>query len=380
MAVTFTDYARHAVRHLSATGRMLPFIPAACLIIVAIVLTGCGDKAHKQAPSVRPVRTISAPPPVALSSLIQTGEIRAHEEVTLGFRLDGRILTRQAEVGDRVIAGQVLATQESETSRNQFSSAQADLNSARAAEQVAALSLRRMQLLMPSGAIARSQLDSAQADWQAARAKRQSSEDALKNAQENVSWTKLTAPADGVITQVSASAGQVVSAGQSVITLASGSLRDAVFDVADPQSVPQQADSLFTISLLSAPSVVAQGHFRDVSPQADPQTRTWRLRITLDNPPPAMALGASVQLTLNASGPRLIALPASALTRSGDKPAVFVVDEKTLTLHLRPVVIGRYSTSEIFLSAGVHPGERVVIAGVSKLREGEKVMPGEDSE
>ena len=380
MAVTFTDYARHAVRHLSATGRMLPFIPAACLIIVAIVLTGCGDKAHKQAPSVRPVRTISAPPPVALSSLIQTGEIRAHEEVTLGFRLDGRILTRQAEVGDRVIAGQVLATQESETSRNQFSSAQADLNSARAAEQVAALSLRRMQLLMPSGAIARSQLDSAQADWQAARAKRQSSEDALKNAQENVSWTKLTAPADGVITQVSASAGQVVSAGQSVITLASGSLRDAVFDVADPQSVPQQADSLFTISLLSAPSVVAQGHFRDVSPQADPQTRTWRLRITLDNPPPAMALGASVQLTLNASGPRLTALPASALTRSGDKPAVFVVDEKTLTLHLRPVVIGRYSTSEIFLSAGVQPGERVVIAGVSKLREGEKVMPGEESE
>lgn len=380
MAVTFTDYARHAVRHLSATGRMLPFIPAACLIIVAIVLTGCGDKAHKQAPSVRPVRTISAPPPVALSSLIQTGEIRAHEEVTLGFRLDGRILTRQAEVGDRVIAGQVLATQESETSRNQFSSAQADLNSARAAEQVAALSLRRMQLLMPSGAIARSQLDSAQADWQAARAKRQSSEDALKNAQENVSWTKLTAPADGVITQVSASAGQVVSAGQSVITLASGSLRDAVFDVADPQSVPQQADSLFTISLLSAPSGVAQGHFRDVSPQADPQTRTWRLRITLDNPPPAMALGASVQLTLNASGPRLTALPASALTRSGDKPAVFVVDEKTLTLHLRPVVIGRYSTSEIFLSAGVQPGERVVIAGVSKLREGEKVMPGEDSE
>ncbi|WP_261374105.1 efflux RND transporter periplasmic adaptor subunit [Yersinia bercovieri] len=356
---------------------MLPFIPAACLIIVAIVLTGCGEKAHKQAPSARPVRAIIAPPPVALGSLIQTGEIRPHEEVTLGFRLDGRILTRQAEVGNRVIAGQVLATQESETSRNQLSSAQ---NSARAAEQVAALNLRRMQLLMPSGAIARSQLDSAQADWQAARAKRQSSEDALKNAQENVSWTKLTAPADGVITQVSASAGQVVSAGQSVITLASGSIRDAVFDVADPQSVPQQADSLFNVSLLSAPSVVAQGHFRDVSPQADPQTRTWRLRITLDNPPPAMALGASVQLTLNASGPRLIALPASALTRTGNKPAVFVVDEKTLTLHLRPVVVGRYSTSEIFISAGVQPGERVVIAGVSKLREGEKVMPGEDSE
>nr|WP_129955441.1 efflux RND transporter periplasmic adaptor subunit [Rahnella sp. RFA10(1/100)] len=380
MAVTFTDYARHAVRHLSASGRILPFIPAACLAIIVMVLIGCGDKTHKQTPPVRPVRAILAPSPVAVGSLIQTGEIRAHEEVTLGFRLDGRILTRQAEVGDRVIAGQVLATQESDTSRNQLSSAQADLNSARAAEQVASLNLRRMQLLMPSGAIARSQLDSAQADWQAARAKRQSSEDALKNAQENVSWTKLIAPADGVVTQVSASAGQVVSAGQSVITLASGSIRDAVFDVADPQSVPQQADSLFNVSLLSAPSVVAQGHFRDVSPQADPQTRTWRLRITLDNPPPAMALGASVQLTLNASGPLLIALPASALTRTGNKPAVFVVDEKTQLLHLRPVVIGCYSTSEIFISAGIRSGERVVIAGVSKLRDGEKVIPGEDSE
>jgi RND family efflux transporter MFP subunit len=380
MAVTFTDYARHAVCHLSASVRMLPFIPTACLLVIAIVLTGCGEKAHKQASSIRPVRTFIAPPPVASSSLIQTGEIRAHEEVTLGFRMDGRILMRPAEVGDHVIAGQVLATQESEASRNQLSSAQADLNSARATEQVAALNLRRMQLLMPSGAIARSQLDSAQADWQAARAKRQSSEDALKNAQENVSWTKLTAPADGVITQVSASAGQVVSAGQSVITLASGSLRDAVFDVADPQSVPQQADSLFSISLLSAPAVFAQGHFRDVSPQADPQTRTWRLRINLDNPPSAMALGASVQLTLKASGPLLTALPASALTRAGDKPAIFVVDEKTQSLHIRLVVVGRYSSSEIFISAGVHPGERVVIAGVSKLREGEKVMPGEDSE
>lgn len=380
MTMTFTDYARHGVRHLHASSRILPLIPAVCALVIVIVLTGCGEKTHKAPPSIRPVRTVSAPAPVASGSLIQTGEIRAHEEVTLGFRLDGRILTRQAEVGDRVLAGQVIATQESATSHNQLSSAQADLDSARAAEQVAALNLHRMQLLMPSGAIARSQLDSAKADWQSARAKRQSSEDALRNAQENLSWAKLTAPSDGVITQVSASAGQVVSAGQTVITLASGSGRDAVFDVADPLTVAQHADGPFSVSLLSTPSVVAEGHFRDVSPQADPQTRTWRIRITLDNPPPAMALGATVQLRLNASGPLLTALPASALTRVGEQPAIFVVDEKTQSLHLRPVVLGRYSTSEIFISAGIRPGEKVVGAGVSKLRDGEKVMAGEESE
>lgn len=380
MAVTFTDFARQGVRHLHAAGRLLPLIPAVCVLVMAIVLTGCGEKDPKDPPVIRPVRTISAPFPAAAGSRIQTGEIRAHEEVALGFRLDGRILTRQAEVGDRVSAGQVLATQESVTSDNQLSSAQADLESARAAEQVAALNLRRMQQLMPSGAIARAQLDSARADWQSARAKRQSSEDALKNAQENLSWSKLTAPADGMITQVSASAGEVVSAGQSVITLASGSGRDAVFDVADPQSVAQHADAPFNLALLSTPAVVAEGHLRDVSPEADPQTRTWRVRITLDNPPAAMALGATVQLTLNASGPRMTALPASALTRAGEQPAIFVVDEKTQSLQLRPVVLGRYSTSEIFICDGIRPGEKVVVAGVSKLREGEKVQPGEESE
>jgi len=380
MAVTFTDFARHGVRHLHAAGRLLPLIPAVCVLVIVIVLTGCGDKNHKEPPVIRPVRTVSAPLAVASDPRIQTGEIRAYEEVSLGFRLDGRILTRQAEVGDRVTAGQVLATQESVTSHNQLSSAQADLESARAAEQVAALNLRRMQRLMPGGAIARAQLDSARADWQSARAKRQSSEDALSNAQENLLWANLTAPADGVITQVSASAGQVVSAGQSVFTLASGSGRDAVFDVADPQSVAQHADGPFSVSLLSAPSAVAVGHFRDVSPQADPQTRTWRVRITLDNPPAAMALGATVQLALNASGPRMTALPASALTRVGEQPAIFVVDEKTQSLHLRPVVLGRYSTSEIFICDGIRPGEKVVVAGVNKLREGEKVQPGEESE
>jgi RND family efflux transporter MFP subunit len=380
MTATFTDYARHGVRHLCAAGRLLPFLPAACLLIVVVVLAGCGDKSRQPVVPARPVRVVIAPLPSASGTVIQTGEIRAREEVALGFRLDGRILTRQVDVGDRVAAGQIVATQESATRRNQLNSAQADLDSARAAEQLAALNLRRMKLLMPGGAIARTQLDSAQSDWQAARARRQSSEDALKNARENLSWAQLTAPADGVVTQVSASVGQVVSAGQQIVTLASGGGRDAVFDVADPQAIPAQAGAVFSVSLLSGSSVIAPGHLRDISPQADPQTRTWRVRITLDNPPPAMALGASIQLILPASGQTAIALPASALTRAGGQPAIFIVNTKTLTLHLQPVVLARYSTKEIFISAGLSPGETVVIAGVSKLRNGEKVTLGEGSE
>jgi RND family efflux transporter MFP subunit len=147
------------------------------------------------------------------------------------------MVSRLVDIGDHVHAGQVLATLENQTGTNELASASADVESAKAAEQVALLNLNRMQKLLPSGAIARTQLDTARADWQSAASRLKSSMAALRNAQDNLAWTKLTAPADGVITRVSVSAGQVVSAGQTVFTLATSEARDVVFDIADPQQL-----------------------------------------------------------------------------------------------------------------------------------------------
>ncbi len=110
---------------------------------------------------------------------------------------------------------------------------------------------------MPQGAISRAQFDTAQSDWQAALSRRQSSESSLKTAQDNLAWTRLTAPDDGVITAVSASAGQVVSSGQAVVTVAGSNARDAVFNVATPQALTQQ--SAVSVSLLSDPAVRTTG-------------------------------------------------------------------------------------------------------------------------
>ncbi|SXE52610.1 RND family efflux transporter MFP subunit [Klebsiella variicola] len=330
----FTDCVRQALRHLFAADRLGVLLPVVLMLPVCLLLTACGDKPEKPA-SPRPVRTVTVPTPSVAGTFLQTGEIRPHDEVILGFRLDGRLLTRSVDVGDHVAAGQVLGTLENSTSQNQLDSARADLDSARAAEQLAALNLRRMKQLMPSGAIARVQLDTARSDWQAAASRRRSSEAAMKTARENLSWTRLVAPAGGVVTRVSAEPGQVISAGQTVVTLAVSSGRDAVIDVADPQAFSRPAGG-FRVSLLADPSVSVIGTLRDVSPQADAQTRTWRVRVTLDNPPPAMALGASVQVGLAGTGPAVMRLPASALTRMQGRPAVFVVDSTTRCLQLRP--------------------------------------------
>ncbi len=364
------DAARQVWRHLFS---VQIFAPAMFVLLGVLIMTGCRDNnsAPPAAPP-RPVKTVIVPPLGSDASLVLTGEIRAHEEVALAFRLDGRVVSRAAELGDRVSAGQPLAALENDQSRNQLSSAQAALDSARAAERVAALNLHRMRLLMPGGAIARSQLDSAQADWQSAQSRRLSSEAALKNAQDTLSWTQLTAPTAGRITAITVQPGQVVSAGQNVMTLAAGDARDAVFDLTTPALLRPDDQIPLKVTLLADPTVQASGTVRDISPQADPQTRTWRLRISLINPPEAMAPGATVTVSLPDAQPPVIALPASALTRFSDKPALLVVDAAS-RLQLRPVVLARFNAQQIFVTAGIQPGERVVTAGVNTLQPGEKV-------
>ncbi|HGS5999576.1 TPA: efflux RND transporter periplasmic adaptor subunit [Klebsiella quasipneumoniae subsp. similipneumoniae] len=379
MSDEFLLSLRHSLHHLYDVARTLSwlhFLPLTILSVVIFLLPGCGDNHGNKTVPVRTVRYVVVGSAQTLPALERTGEIHAHDETILSFRTGGRIVTRSVDIGDRVNAGQLLATLENTTSQNQLDGAQADYEGAKASAQVAALNVSRMQKLMPTGAIARTQLDNARADWLVARARLKNSESALRNARENLGWTRLIAPQSGMITEVSASAGQVVIGGQSVLTLATGEARDVVFDIAKPDAIPPQEQAGLRVSLLSDPSVQASAALRDISPQADPQTRTWRVRATLQNPPLAMALGASVTVTLPATGPHGYALPASALSRVGDKPAVYVINPQSQA-QLRVVVPAYYTATSVIISGGLEPGDRVITAGVSKLRSGEPVIAGE---
>lgn len=379
MSDEFLLSLRHSLHHLYDVARTLSwlhFLPLTILSVVIFLLPGCGDNQGNTTDPVRTVRYVVVGSAQTLPALERTGEIHAHDETILSFRTGGRIVTRSVDIGDRVNAGQLLATLENTTSQNQLDGAQADYEGAKASAQVAALNVNRMQKLMPTGAIARTQLDTARADWLVARARLKNSESALRNARESLGWTRLIAPRSGVITEVSASAGQVVNGGQSVLTLATGEARDVVFDIAKPEAIPPQEQAGLRVSLLSDPSVQASAAVRDISPQADPQTRTWRVRATLQNPPLAMALGASVTVTLPTTGPHGYALPASALSRVDDKPAVYVINPQSQA-QLRVVVPAYYTATSVIISGGLEPGDRVITAGVSKLRSGEPVIAGE---
>lgn len=349
-----------------------------CLLL-ALLLSGCNNADDSPVPPpVRPVKTLIAMPAMSHEPMTLTGEILPHEETALGFRLDGRILNRLVDVGTLVKRGDVIATLDARDSENQLRSAQADLASTISAERLAKSNFSRMKALAPGGAIAQVQLDEAQANWDAAVSRRESAQATVKGAQERFGYTQLTAVQDGVITTVSANPGQVVSAGQEVVKLASLEGRDAVFDVPERLINPSLSSRIIHVSLLSDPSVQAEGRVRDISPQADPVMRTFRVRVTLTSPPAAMGLGASVKGAIQQSDAAVIELPASALTRQGEQPAVYVVNTATQTIRLQPVSVARYSDTTIFISGGLKQGDRVVTAGVSKLRPDEKIRLDEE--
>ncbi len=372
--MTQTGSMLYVLHHLSCHRRSAVACGVWAVLLLIGVLSGCDNTSSKPAPApLRPVRTVTVLPSVTDDILSQIGEIRPAEETALGFRLDGRILSRTVDVGSEVKAGDVVATLDPRDSENQLQSAKADLTRAAASERLAEQNLNRMKKLVPDGAISRAQLDEAQSNWASAVSVRESAQASVKSAQDRLGYTRLSAPVAGVITSVSANPGQVVTAGQEVVRLATFTGRDAVFNVSERLVTRGLSDPQVTVSLLSNPAIKAQGSVRDVSPLADAETRTWRVRVSLTEPPKEMVLGATVEGEITLPGSRVIVLPASALTRQGDNPAVFVVDSQTQVLRLQPITLRHYSKSKLVVAGGLAAGDKVVTAGVSKLRAGEKV-------
>ena len=196
---------------------------------------------------------------------------------------------------------------------------------------------------------------------------------ALRTAQEQLSYTVLTADGPGAVIKVGAQPGEVVQAGKMIVQVARQGPRDAVFDVPEQLIRTGPRDGLVEIALTNDPTVRATGRVREVAPQADPTTRTWQVKVGLIDPPEAMRLGATVTGNVKLAAPPGVELPASALTEANGQPAVWVVDPQSKTVSLREVDVSRYDPGSIVISKGLENGELVVTAGVQMLHPGQIV-------
>ena len=354
--------------HICSPLRILFF-----LLTIAIALASCKPAEESAAAQPRPVRVVTVERQEGGETVSLSGQIEAETVVSLSFRVGGRMIQRPVHVGDRVKAGQVVARLEPEPAENELRSARANLAAAQSLLTKTRNEFNRQDELLRGGWTTRVRHDQALHAMQAAQAQMDAARAQLATAEDNLSYTELVADAAGHVTKVGAEPGEVVPAGRMIVQLAREGGRDAVFDV--PARVIQGApyDPLVHVVLASNPAIRATGRVREVAPQADPVTRTFRVRVGLDNPPEAMRLGSTVTGTITQEGAAAIAIPASALTRAQGQPAVWIVDPKANTVSLRPINVASYDLAQVIVGQGLEPGNVVVTAGAQSLRPGEKV-------
>ena len=349
-----------------------PRIAIVAAILIAATVTGC-HKAEQPSAQPRPVRTVTVERRAEGEIVSLTGQVRAKDQVSLAFRLDGRMIERPVHVGDVVRPGQVVARLDPLNQENSLRSAQADLMSAEAVLDEARLAFRRQQELLKHEVTSQAKFDEAEQKLRTSEAQVASNQAQLRIAQDRLSYTTLFADASGAVTAVGAESGEVVRAGQMIVQLAHDGARDAVFDVSEQIILTGPRDPVVEIALTDDPKVRTTGRVREVAPQADAATRTFQVKVAIIDPPEAMRLGSTVTGSIRLAPPPGVEVPASALTEAKARPAVWVVDPRSQTVSLRSVDVLRYDPATVVISQGLETGELVVIAGVQTLRPGQKV-------
>ncbi|MDQ0505378.1 efflux RND transporter periplasmic adaptor subunit [Xanthobacter agilis] len=352
------------------TGRLARL---AALGLVALGLSACGEDKTEVAPEIRPVRTIVTTNRAAGEAFSLTGHVEAENEASYGFRIGGRVVERLVNVGDQVKPGQVMARLDPQNEQNAVRSAQAAVSAATASLTQTRNQYERQRQLLARGFTPRAQYEQAEQAFLNARSQVEDAQAQLQIAEDRLGYTELKADTAGVVTQRRAEPGEVVQAGQTVIQVARQDGRDAVFEVPAQVLGSTTGDPEVQVSLTSDPAVTAMGRVREVSPQADPVTRTFRVRVGLIDPPAAMRLGTTVTGRVVVDRGPVIEVPASALTRLNDKPAVWVVDPKAHTVSLRNVEVLRFTPATVAVAEGLKPDEIVVTAGVQALHPGQRV-------
>ncbi|WP_246504793.1 efflux RND transporter periplasmic adaptor subunit [Microvirga antarctica] len=340
-------------------------------------MTACERDAGAERPGPRPVHVLVVKPGTIDNDVVFSGDIQAQNEVAFSFRIGGKLLDRPLNVGDHVSAGQILARLDPQTEANDVRAAEATEAAARGQVTKARNAFSRQEELMAQGFTTRPLFDQAQQALRTAQAQLDDAEARSETARDRLGFTELRADAEGIVTARGAEPGEVVRPGQMILQVARANGRDAVFDVPAAMLRSTPRDPIVRVALASDPAVMATGRLREVATQADPATRTFRVRVGLDLPPREMALGASVVGRMALDSATVISVPASALTASGQDPAIWVVDPVTMGVSLRPVVVLRYGPSDVTISEGLKPGETVVVAGSQALHPGQvvKVLP-----
>ncbi|PPA05287.1 efflux transporter periplasmic adaptor subunit, partial [Pseudomonas sp. MWU12-2312b] len=329
------------------------------LVLAGVMLVACSKKEPPPEP-VRPVLSIKVQALDEENLGRFAGSIQARYESNIGFRVPGRIASRSVDVGAEVDKGSLLATLDPTDQQNQLRTAEGNLASIQAQFINAQANARRQQELFDRGVGSQAQLDGAQTDLKTTQASLDQAKASLSQARDQLNYVELRADHKAVVTAWNAEAGQVVTAGQQVVTLAQPDIKEAVIDLPDTLVDQLPEGVVFQVASQLNPNISTTATVREIEPQAESTTRTRRARLTLAETPTAFRLGTAISVTLSSTIKPRIELPLSALQEVDGKPRIWVVDVQAQTVAPRDVSIISRSDSTVVVASGVKSGERIV--------------------
>lgn len=357
-------------------------------VAITALLAAC-SKPVPPAEPIRAVKVMTVGVTTFASGYEFAGEVRAKVESRLGFRVGGKIIKRQAELGQRVEAGQVLAQLDPQDYKLAADASRAQLRAAGINRDLAAADYKRYKELKEQNFISGAELERRDATFKAAQAQFEQAQSQLAVQGNQASYASLVADVSGIVTAIEAEPGQVVAAGTPVVRIAADGMRDVVFSVPEDKVTSIKPGMLVKVRgwAQEAQTASTVAKVREVSANADPATRTYQIKLALDTKTPP-SLGATVYVLPEGlggvQGMPVIKLPTSALRQEGKSSAVWVLDKVSMTLKSQVVQIGTADGNEAVITSGLLPGMLVVSAGVHVLSPGqnvtiyqEKVPPGQ---
>jgi RND family efflux transporter MFP subunit len=337
------------------------------------LLAACSDKAAPPAAQPRVALVHQVHLGAGSNQAEYSGEVRPRHEAALGFRVGGKLIERRVEVGDRVAAGQVLARLDPADLAQSLKGAEAQQAAAVAELAFARAELERYRGLFAQKFVSQAALEAKETALRSAEEKVRANTAQGVIARNQTDYAVLASDSAGVVSAVLAEAGQVVAAGQAVVKVARIDEKEVLIALPENRVAELARAGEVVVTLWAAPDQRYRGRVREVSPQADPVTRTYAARISLLNADAGVRLGQTARVLLAPSAAGAVTLiPLGAVFQQGQQPAVWLIGGDG-RVHLRPIKVAAWREDGVAVSGGLAEGERIVAAGAHKLTEGETV-------
>ncbi|MCO7569838.1 efflux RND transporter periplasmic adaptor subunit [Pseudomonas chlororaphis] len=341
-------------------------------VSLAFFLSACGHEEPVQM-GIRPAMVVQ-PEPSAQAADSYPGEVRARYEPELAFRIGGKVSRRLVEEGERVKANQPLAELDPQDVRLQLEATRAQVTAATANLNLVRAERDRYKTLLERQMVSRSQYDNAENLYRAGEARLKQIKAEFDVANNQAGYAVLRAPQDGVVAKRAVEVGQVVAAGQTVFTLATDGEREVLISFPEQNYARFKIGQPVSVELWTQPGQRFDGRIRELSPAADPKSRTFAARIAFMAGKVPAELGQSARVFIQNNDARSLSVPLSALSAEGGATYVWRVDANN-TLHKTPVRVGAFGEKSVPVLEGLSASDWVVAAGVHVLHEGMQVRP-----